>query len=240
MSIAAPPHRLSSGVVVVSLVQRKLNYLLLRAYRNWDFPKGLVEPGEQPIDAALREVREETSLDDLSFDWGLEYMETGPYNKGKISRYYIARSKQMQVSLPINPDLGMPEHHEACWGRLPQGVEHGIAAPAARGRVGSRRHQSPAHRQSPAEKLIEAADEAAPRAGAGAAEVPWNQWLKGAMPRAMPGHRRAMPGYAREWNTFCTSSSARACRSGSRLRPLRSRAARRAPSKCTRARPTGE
>ena len=42
-------------------------------------------------------------------------METGPYNKGKISRYYIARSKETQVRLPINPDLGMPEHHEACW-----------------------------------------------------------------------------------------------------------------------------
>ena len=94
MSAAVPPHRLSSGVVVVSLVQRKLKYLLLRAYRNWDFPKGLVEAGEEPIDAALREVREETTLDDLSFDWGLEFMETGPYNKGKISRYYIARSKR--------------------------------------------------------------------------------------------------------------------------------------------------
>jgi 8-oxo-dGTP pyrophosphatase MutT (NUDIX family) len=122
MSAAAPPHRLSSGVVVVSLAQRKLKYLLLRAYRNWDFPKGLVEAGEEPIDAALREVREETTLDDLSFDWGLEFMETGPYNKGKISRYYIARSKRLEVLLPINPDLGRPEHHEARWVDFPQAL----------------------------------------------------------------------------------------------------------------------
>jgi 8-oxo-dGTP pyrophosphatase MutT (NUDIX family) len=115
MSSSAPPHRLSSGVVVVSLLQRKLKYLLLRAYRNWDFPKGLVEAGEEPIDAALREVREETTLDDLSFDWGLEFMDTGPYNKGKISRYYIARSKRSEVLLPVNPELGRPEHHEARW-----------------------------------------------------------------------------------------------------------------------------
>jgi 8-oxo-dGTP pyrophosphatase MutT (NUDIX family) len=115
MSIAAPPHRLSAGVVVVSLTQRKLRFLLLRAYRNWDFPKGLVEAGEEPIDAALREVREETTLDDLSFDWGLDFMDTGPYNKGKISRYYIARSKVTQVLLPVNPELGRPEHHEARW-----------------------------------------------------------------------------------------------------------------------------
>lgn len=114
-SATLPHHRLSAGVVVVSLERRKLKYLLLRAYRNWDFPKGLVEAGERPIDAALREVREETTLDDLSFDWGLAYMDTGPYNKGKISRYYIARSKETQVSLPINPELGRPEHHEARW-----------------------------------------------------------------------------------------------------------------------------
>jgi 8-oxo-dGTP pyrophosphatase MutT (NUDIX family) len=111
----AAPHRLSAGVVVVNLNQRKLTYLLLRAYRNWDFPKGLVEAGEEPIDAARREVREETTLDDLSFDWGLEFVDTGPYNKGKISRYYIARSAETRVSLPINPELGKPEHHEACW-----------------------------------------------------------------------------------------------------------------------------
>ena len=115
MSSSPHPHRLSAGVVVVSLAQRKLKYLLLRAYRNWDFPKGLTEAGEEAIDAALREVREETTLDDLSFDWGLEFMETGPYNKGKIARYYIARSKEMQVRLPINPDLGRPEHSEAHW-----------------------------------------------------------------------------------------------------------------------------
>src|SRR5271166_5156744 len=111
----ARPTRLSSGVVVVSVLERKLKFLLLRAYRNWDFPKGLVEPGESPIDAAVREVREETTLDDISFDWGMVYMDTGPYNKGKISRYYIARSKETQVRLPVNPELGAPEHREARW-----------------------------------------------------------------------------------------------------------------------------
>jgi len=115
MSAAALAHRLSSGVVVVNVAQRTVKFLLLRAYRNWDFPKGLVEAGEKPIDAALREVREETTLVDLSFDWGLDYIETAPYNKGKIARYYIARSDVTQVLLPVNPELGKPEHHEACW-----------------------------------------------------------------------------------------------------------------------------
>ncbi len=111
------PHqpRLSAGVVIVRSVDRKLRFLLLRAYRNWDFPKGIVEPGEEAIDAALREVREETRLDDISFDWGVVFMETGPYAKNKTARYYIARSKADHIELPINPELGMPEHHEARW-----------------------------------------------------------------------------------------------------------------------------
>jgi 8-oxo-dGTP pyrophosphatase MutT (NUDIX family) len=110
-----PSRRFSAGVVVVHVAAEAVQYLLLRAYKNWDFPKGLVEPGEQPLDAAVREVKEETTLVNLAFDWGKDYMDTGPYNKGKISRYYLARSNVTQVHLPINPELGFPEHQEARW-----------------------------------------------------------------------------------------------------------------------------
>jgi bis(5'-nucleosidyl)-tetraphosphatase len=123
MSAPAHPARFSSGVVVVNVVRPTVRYLLLRAYKNWDFPKGLVETGEQPIDAALREVREETTLDNLSFDWGTAFIETGPYNKGKISRYYLARSIETHISLPVNPALGMPEHHEARWVEFDQALK---------------------------------------------------------------------------------------------------------------------
>ena len=115
MAETAPPRRFSAGVVVVHVAGGAVQYLLLRAYRNWDFPKGLVEPGEQPLDAALREVREETTLENLAFDWGTDYVDTGPYNKGKISRYYLARSSATKVHLPVNPELGFPEHQEARW-----------------------------------------------------------------------------------------------------------------------------
>jgi 8-oxo-dGTP pyrophosphatase MutT (NUDIX family) len=111
----AHSRRLSAGVVVVNVAGPAVQYLLLRAYRNWDFPKGLVEPGEQPLDAALREGRAETTLENLAFDWGTGFIDTGPYNKGKISRYYIARSDVTRVHLPINPELGFPEHQEARW-----------------------------------------------------------------------------------------------------------------------------
>jgi 8-oxo-dGTP pyrophosphatase MutT (NUDIX family) len=115
MAESAHARRFSAGVVVVYLGDAAAQYLLLRAYKNWDFPKGLVEPGEQPLEAAVREVKEETTLENLSFAWGEDYIDTGPYNKGKISRYYIASSNQTRVHLPINPELGFPEHQEARW-----------------------------------------------------------------------------------------------------------------------------
>ena len=45
--------RLSAGVVVVRNVQGSWLFLMLRAYRNWDFPKGLVEPGELDPDHVI-------------------------------------------------------------------------------------------------------------------------------------------------------------------------------------------
>ena len=39
----------AAGAVVVRPAGREWRYLVLRAYRNWDFPKGLVEPDEAPL-----------------------------------------------------------------------------------------------------------------------------------------------------------------------------------------------
>lgn len=109
-------HRvLSAGVVIAHGQPAGRRYLLLRAYQYWDFPKGMVEQGEQPLDAAIREVEEETTLNDLHFAWGHDYFETGPYNRGKVARYYIAETETDGVNLPINPELGRPEHDEFRW-----------------------------------------------------------------------------------------------------------------------------
>jgi 8-oxo-dGTP pyrophosphatase MutT (NUDIX family) len=106
---------LSAGIAVVHLRLSVWRFLLLRAYRNWDFPKGMVTAGESPLDAAVREVKEETGLTGLAFDWGEEHIDTGPYARGKIARYYIARALNMDVVLPVSSELGRPEHHEHRW-----------------------------------------------------------------------------------------------------------------------------
>lgn len=107
---------LSSGVVVVHWNRDHYDYLLLRAYNYWDFPKGMVEVAESPLQAAVREVEEETALTQLRFRWGDIYRETHPYNQGrKVARYYIAESTSAAVMLMPNPELGRPEHNEYRW-----------------------------------------------------------------------------------------------------------------------------
>jgi 8-oxo-dGTP pyrophosphatase MutT (NUDIX family) len=88
---------------------------MLRAYHHWDFPKGLREKGEQPIEAAVREVGEETGIHDLEMEWGDRFMDTGPYSRGKTARYYIARTASAEVVMGLSPETGQPEHHEWRW-----------------------------------------------------------------------------------------------------------------------------
>lgn len=106
----------SAGVVVVREEAGECRFLLLRAYNNWDFPKGLVEAGEDPWQTAVREVAEETGITDLAFPWGTACHETEPYSGGrKVARYYVGRTDQSDVRLPVSTELGRPEHHEYRW-----------------------------------------------------------------------------------------------------------------------------
>jgi 8-oxo-dGTP pyrophosphatase MutT (NUDIX family) len=106
---------LSAGVVVVRAVQGEWQLLLLRAYTHWDFPKGLVEAGEDARVAAIREAREEANLTDLDFAWGDEFIDTGPYRANKVARYFLAATHTEAIVLPINPEIGRAEHHEGRW-----------------------------------------------------------------------------------------------------------------------------
>ena len=106
---------LSAGVIVARREGGTWRYLLLRAFQYWDFPKGIVEAGEKPLEAACREVEEETGLTDLVFSWGHDFRETPPYGPGKVARYYVAETGQTEVVLPISQELGRAEHHEYRW-----------------------------------------------------------------------------------------------------------------------------
>ncbi len=111
-----PPARiLSAGIIPLRRTRGGWRMLVLRAYRNWDFPKGLVEEGEDPIDAARRETAEETGITDLEFPFGEEFRETVPYAGAKVARYYLAETRHETIKLPVSAELGRAEHHEARW-----------------------------------------------------------------------------------------------------------------------------
>jgi len=107
--------RLSAGVVVVRQTEEGWRFLLLRAFNHWDFPKGMLEAGEEPLVAAVREVREESLIGDLEFAWGETSTRTGPYSRGKVACYFIAATRTAEVTLPVNPELGRAEHSEFRW-----------------------------------------------------------------------------------------------------------------------------
>ncbi len=109
-------HPFSAGVVPVRRDATAWRLLLLRSFQNWDFPKGGVEAGETPLEAAIRETLEEADLSDLLFDWGEDYIETVPYgSRKKVARYYLARTERLHIILPVSPELGRPEHEEWRW-----------------------------------------------------------------------------------------------------------------------------
>lgn len=122
--------RLSCGSVVVRATESGWLTLMLRAYHNWDFPKGICEAGESPMDAAIREVGEETGIADIDFAWGDRSIDTGPYNRGKTARYYLARTNQESVEMGIAPELGRPEHHEFRWVNFDEAYD--LSAPRVR------------------------------------------------------------------------------------------------------------
>src|SRR4051812_2948544 len=75
----------------------------------------MVDPGESQLDAAKREVAEETGLHDLEYPFGEEFKETLPYSTNKVARYYLAETTEHDIELPVSPELKRPEHHEYRW-----------------------------------------------------------------------------------------------------------------------------
>ena len=122
--------KLSCGVVLARATDDGYLTLMLRAYHHWDFPKGLMEEGEEPVEAALRELREETGIASVDFQWGERHKETGPYSRGKTARYFLARTDEEEVVMGPSPETGEPEHHEWRWVSFDEAYD--LASPRVR------------------------------------------------------------------------------------------------------------
>lgn len=94
-------HEKSAGLVLV----KEGEYLLLHyGAGHWDFPKGHIEKGESPEQAALRELKEETGIIDAEILPGFtEKIQYFFKKEGKtVSKevvFFIAKTKTSKVTL---------------------------------------------------------------------------------------------------------------------------------------------
>ena len=113
----------SAGIILVDLSDEKAKVLCLRAYKNWDWPKGQLDLGESHIQSAIRELEEETgyTADDIQLVQELiDRPEVVTYGSGKSAKtatyfYAVLLNTQKEPFLPVNPQLGHPEHEEWRW-----------------------------------------------------------------------------------------------------------------------------
>ena len=108
-------NNISCGIVPIRKNKSHWEFLILRCYKNWDFPKGMKEDDEDHLEAAQREFTEETGIQKIEMIPD-KFIETEPYSQGKIARYYLGIvDESAVVEILPNPVTGILEHHEYRW-----------------------------------------------------------------------------------------------------------------------------
>jgi len=113
-------HEVSAGVILFRRRGRR-EYLLLDYGSHWDFPKGHVEPDEDPPATARRELAEETGIARARFVPGFTEEMRYCYRRGgqrvlKTVTYFLAETEESQVTLS-------QEHSGYAWLPAPQALE---------------------------------------------------------------------------------------------------------------------
>ena len=103
MTRARAQRETSAGGVVFRLHEGHAVFLLIRdSYQNWGFPKGHLESGERAEDAAVREVREETGIDDLVLRGQIETIDWYFRFRGqlihKVCHFYLMETAQASTN----------------------------------------------------------------------------------------------------------------------------------------------
>ena len=100
--------------------ERKALFIFRRD--KWDLPKGKIDPGETPPQAAIREVQEETGLDVVSIvrELGSTYHTYREKNKRILKRtwWYEMQTPEQQLTPQLEEDIEL-----AVWVDLPAFLE---------------------------------------------------------------------------------------------------------------------
>jgi 8-oxo-dGTP pyrophosphatase MutT (NUDIX family) len=103
MTRARAQRETSAGGVVYRLEGGAPLFLLIRdSYANWGFPKGHLEAGERAEDAAVREVREETGLRELTLRGTIETIDWYFRFRGrlihKVCHFFLMETAQAETA----------------------------------------------------------------------------------------------------------------------------------------------
>jgi 8-oxo-dGTP pyrophosphatase MutT (NUDIX family) len=104
----------SSGAVIFRDTPEGIVFLLLHyPSGHWDFVKGKMEKGENPLDTVIREAKEETGISDLNFVEGFEenieydFQFEGELIHKKVV-FYLAKTNTEKITISL-------EHLDFVW-----------------------------------------------------------------------------------------------------------------------------
>lgn len=110
------PREISAGAIIF-IENHERKYLLLlyqgKSFQYWEFSRGRIEENEDEEKTILREIEEETGINDLEFINGFKDKIDFFYRKNgvivfKEIRYVLARTKISEIKVS-------PEHLNYCW-----------------------------------------------------------------------------------------------------------------------------
>jgi len=134
--VSAAREEVSAGVVLYRMQDSRRLYLVLQyAAGHWDLAKGKREPGESDVQAALREVREETGISDVALREGFarrieyEFVDGAGATVRKTVTFFLGETRARDVTLS-------DEHRDYAWHEYGDAVR-AVTYPAAAGVLGA-------------------------------------------------------------------------------------------------------